>query len=152
MDVRRAFFGLMLARDALYIADDVLGKLNKAIDNTSSKIAKGDTSVDDGDRLRLEIYRDELLARVAEARRGETYATAALRFLTGVQSSFDIPDEPLRPPKHQVGHVTRYLQAAGLYRPEMAMVKAGINARQDACGEATGRNGLVIARSTQPPP
>ena len=130
MDVRRAFFGLMLARDALYIADDVLGKLNKAIDNTSGKIAKGDTSVDDGDRLRLEIYRDELLARVAEARRGETYATAALRFLTGVQSSFDIPDEPLKMPETPLGPVVRYLTAARLFRPDVNLARSGVAARR----------------------
>ena len=130
MDVRRAFFGLMLARDALYIADDVLSKLNKAIDNTSNKISKGDTSVDDGDRLRLEIYRDELLARVAEARRGETYATAALRFLTGVQSSFDIPDEPLKMPETPLGPVVRYLTAARLFRPDINLARSGVAARR----------------------
>ncbi len=130
MDVRRAFFGLMLARDALYIADDVLSKLNKAIDNTSGKISRGDTSVDDGDRLRLEIYRDELLARVAEARRGETYATAALRFLTGVQSSFDIPDEPLKMPETPLGPVVRYLTAARLFRPDVNLARSGVAARR----------------------
>ena len=60
-----------------------------------TKLAANDTSVEEADRLRLEIYRDELLARVAEAKKGETFAIAALRFFTGVQTAFDIPDEPL---------------------------------------------------------
>ena len=130
MDVRRAYFGLMLARDALYIADDVLGKLNGAIENTGKKLADGDTTVDEGDRLRLEIYRDELLARIAEARRGETYASAALRFLTGVQTSFEIPDEPLKRPETPLGPVVRYLTAARLFRPDINLARSGVVARR----------------------
>jgi outer membrane protein TolC len=129
-DVRRAFFGLMAARDAIYISDDVLDKLNKAIDNVAKKLAQNDTSVEDADRLRLEIYRDELLARVAEARKNEQFATAALRFLTGVQTAFDIPDEPLKRPATLLGPVVRYLTAARLFRPDVNLARSGVAARR----------------------
>lgn len=129
-DVRRAFFGLMLARDAIYIADDVLGKLNKGIENVTKKLEENDTSVEEADRLRLEIYRDELLARVAEARKGEVYASAALRFFTGVQTAFDIPDEPLKRPETPLGPVIRYLTAARLFRPDINLARAGVAARR----------------------
>ncbi len=129
-DVRRAFFGLMLARDALYIADDILSKLNKAIENTAKKIADNDTSVEEADKLRLEIYRDELLARVAEARKGEMFASAALRFFTGVQTAFDIPDEPLKRPETTLGPVIRYLTAARLFRPDINLARSGVAARR----------------------
>lgn len=129
-DVRRAFFGLMLARDALYIADDVLGTLDRAIKKVVDKLAAGDTSVDEADRLRLEIYRDELLARVAAARQGMTYANAALRFLTGVQTAFDIPDEPLKKPTQPLGPVVRYLTAARLFRADINQARAGVVARK----------------------
>jgi len=130
MDVRRAFFGLMLARDALYIADDVLDKLNKGISSVVKKLEAGDTSVEDADRLRLEIYRDELLSRVAEAKKGAAFANAALRFLTGVQTAFDIPDEPLKRPETQLGPVVRYLTAARLFRADVNMARAGVAARR----------------------
>ena len=129
-DVRRAYFGLMLARDALYIADDILSKLNHAIDNVANKIAASDTSVEEADRLRLEIYRDELLARVAEAKKGEAFATAALRFFTGVQTAFDIPDEPLKKPETPLGPVVRYLTAARLFRPDVNLARSGVAARR----------------------
>ena len=129
-DVRRAFFGLMFARDAMYIADDVLGRLNKFIDSVVKKIASGDKDTDEGERLRLEIYRDELLARIAEARRGEAYASAALRFLTGVQTAFDIPDEPLKRPETPLGPVVRYLTAARLFRPDINLARSGVAARR----------------------
>jgi len=130
MDVRRAYFGLMLARDALYIADDVLDKLNKGINAIVKKLEAGDTSVEEADRLRLEIYRDELLSRVAEARKGAAFANAALRFFTGVQTAFDIPDEPLKKPSAPLGPVVRYLTAARLFRADVNMARAGVAARK----------------------
>ncbi|MBX3189372.1 MAG: TolC family protein [Labilithrix sp.] len=130
MDVRRAYFGLMLARDALYISDDVLRKINRGIDNVVKKLEQGDTSVEEADRLRLEIYRDELMSRVAEAKKGETYAHAALRFLTGVQTAFDIPDEPLKKPDVVLGPIVRYLTAARLFRPDVNLARAGVAARK----------------------
>jgi outer membrane protein TolC len=130
MDVRRAFFGLMLARDMQYIARDIVDQLEKAIRGIQAKLDKGDTTVEEPDRLRLEYSRDELLARIAQAKQGETYASAALRFLTGVQTAFDIPDEPLKRPEVQVGPVVRYLTAARLFRPEVNQARAGVVARR----------------------
>ena len=130
MDVRRAYFGLMLARDVQYIAREVLEHLEKGIRGVQQKLESGDTTVEEADRLRLEYNRDELNARVAEAKKGEAFASAALRFLTGVQSLFDIPDEPLKRPDVQIGPVVRYLTAARLFRPEVNMARAGVAARK----------------------
>lgn len=158
MDVRRAFFGLMAARDGLYIAEDVRQRLDKAITNTAKKVADGDTSVDDSDRLRLEIQRDELLARVAEARRAEAYATAGLRFLTGVQTAFDIPDEPIKRPETPLGPVTRYLTAARLFRPDTNRARAGVEARRAYADFARAQFypnlalGLRFTYNVMPPP
>jgi outer membrane protein TolC len=129
-DTRRAYYGLMLARDAQYIAADVLGKLNRAINQITTKLERSDPTVEEVDKLRLEFNRDEVLARVAEAKKGEAYAHAGLRFLTGVQSNFDIPDEPLKRPDVQIGPVVRYLAAARLFRPEVNMARAGVAARK----------------------
>src|SRR5207248_1072508 len=63
MDVRRAFFGAMLARDAGYIIDDVLDRLNKGIDGIEKKLRKNDPSVEDIDLLRLQVLRDGIRAR-----------------------------------------------------------------------------------------
>lgn len=130
MDVRRAYYGLMLTRDMLYIANDVISKLDKGIEGVVKKLESGDTSVEEADRLRLEIQRDELGARILEAKRNETYAIAGLRFLTGVQTAFDIPDEPLKRPEVTLGPVVRYLTAARVFRPDINMARAGVAARR----------------------
>lgn len=130
MDVRRAYFGALFARDAGYLVDDVLDKIARAIRGIEKRLAKGDQSVEDIDRLRLSVYRDEILARAGEAKRGETYAMAALRFMTGVETNFDLPDEPLKKPEVALGPVVQYLSAARLFRPDVNMARAGVVARK----------------------
>ncbi len=98
MDVRRAFFGTMLARDDRYILKDVIEKLDDAIHGIDDKLRAGKAGTEEVDRIRLEYYRDTALARGGEPDKGERFAMAALRFYTGVQSAFDIPDEPLKRP------------------------------------------------------
>lgn len=130
MDVRRAYFGLMLSRDMQYLANEALQRLDKAIDTAAEKVARGEPGADDAAVFRLEFSRDELLSRVADAKKGEAFAFAALRFLTGVQTAFDIPDEPLSRPSTTIGPVVQYLTAARLFRPDVNMARAGVQARK----------------------
>ncbi len=129
MDVRRAYFGLKLARDARDVVQDALDRLNKAVDGVKEKIAKGDPNVTDVDRLRLEAYRQEVVAQSLQAPKGEAYAIAALRFMTGLES-IDIPDEPLKKPDRPLVAVVQYLEAARILRPDVNMARAGVVARK----------------------
>ena len=130
MDVRRAYFGLMLARDARYLVTDIGKQLDHAIDGVAEKLSKGDPTVEEIDRWRLDLYRVEVTARAGDIDKGERFAMAALRFMTGIQTDFDIPDEPLKPPTVPLTSVVRYLGAARLFRPEVNMARAGITARK----------------------
>ncbi|MEO8801526.1 MAG: TolC family protein, partial [Polyangiaceae bacterium] len=154
MDVRRAFFGLMLARDARYLAKDITGKLDKAISDFNAQAGK--PGYDEDQETRLENFRFELLARSNEIDKGEATATAALRFLTGVQTSFDIPDVPLTKPTVPLANVVSYLGAARLFRPEVNMARAGVVARKAQVDLARARLfpdiglGLGASYSTAP--
>jgi multidrug efflux system outer membrane protein len=130
MDVRRAYYGLELTRDARDVVDDAMDRLDKAINGLKDRIAKGDNSVGDVDRLRLEAFRQEFAAQALQVPKGETYALAALRFMTGVQTGFDVPDEPLKRPEQPIGAVAQYLEAARLLRPDISMARAGVVARE----------------------
>ena len=129
-DVRRAYYGLLLTRDAKYIVDDSISRLKKGIDGLKEKLAKGERSVQQTDVLRLEVFYEEVIARSGEPARGAVYAMSALRFLTGVQTAFDVPDEPLKRPDRPLVDVAQYLAAARLFRPEINMARAGVIARQ----------------------
>ena len=126
VDVRKAYFGLQLARDSLLLLKDVGSQLDKGVAALQKQIDQG--KGDPIDLLKLQTYAAELDVRQSEAERYVRVALAGLRFYTGVPD-LDIPDTPLRPPKHEIGHVTRYLSAAELYRPEVAMARHGIAAR-----------------------
>ena len=130
LDVRRAYYGLLVARDAKYLAGEIVSELDKAIRGVIEKIAKDDKGVTEVDKLRLEVLKEEILSRVGDATRGETVATSALRFLTGVETGFDVPDEPIKPPTTPLAPVVRYLAAARVMRPEVNMARAGVAARK----------------------
>lgn len=125
-EARRAYYGLQLARDALLLLKDAHNDIQKAINKLTEQVESEEG--DPIDLLKLQTYASEIDVREAEAQRYVNAALAGLRFYTGV-ANLDIPDDPLIPPKHQLGHVTRYLTAAKLYRPEVAMADAGVRAR-----------------------
>jgi outer membrane protein TolC len=50
--------------------------------------------------------------------------------MTGVQTSFDIPDEPMKLPEHPLVGVTQYLAAARIFRADVNMARAGVVARK----------------------
>jgi len=130
LDVRRAFFGLEAARDAKYVAGEALDRLGHAITAIKEKVAKGDTKVGDADRLRLEAFRQDIFAQSLQAPKAEAYALGALRFMTGVETSFDIVDEPLKRPERPLVAIVQYLEAARVLRPDVNMARAGVVARR----------------------
>jgi outer membrane protein TolC len=126
VDVRKAYFGLQLARDSKLLLADVQDSIAKAESSLKKQMDKDEG--DPVDMLRIQTYGAELDVRASEADRYVDVALAGLRFYTGV-ADLDIPEGPLKPPKHQLGHITRYLTAASLHRPEVAMARAGVAAR-----------------------
>jgi len=128
MDVRKAYFGLQLARDSLALLSEATDKLDKAIEHLDREIKAG--NADEIDSLKLRTFRYELDGRKAEARRYEAIALSSLKFLTGEGDGFDIPADPSRVAKRQLGPVAQYLQAARVNRPEVNMLRAGLVARE----------------------
>ncbi len=130
MDVRKAWYGLQFARDAKYLVTDALQRIDKGVQGVKDKIAKGDTSVGDVDRLRLETFKQDITAQSLQAPKGESYALAALRFMTGVETGFDVVDEPLKRPDRPLVGIAQYLEAARILRPDVNMARAGVVARR----------------------
>ncbi len=125
-DVRRAYFGLMMAHDARYLLELAQNRLQGAVDK-----AEDNEDSDEADVLRMKTYLMEVKARLGEVEKYERIALAGLRFLTGVESPapFEVPDEPIRPPKKPLVDLLVYLKAAQIHRPELRQAKAGLEAR-----------------------
>ncbi len=130
LDVRKAWFGLQFARDAKYLVDDALGRIDKGVQGIRDKVAKGDPNVGDVDRLRLETFRQDIASQALQAPKGEAYALAALRFLTGVETGFDVTDAPLHRPDRPLVAIAQYLEAARILRPDVNMARSGVVARR----------------------
>lgn len=133
LDVRKAYFGLQLARDSQILLKDARDSIDKAL-----KKLEAEAETEEGDPidlLKLQTYSSELSVRESEAARFVKVALSGLRFYTGV-ADLEIPDAPIKPPKHKLGDVSRYLTAARVYRPEIAMARAGVAARTAQVGLA----------------
>jgi outer membrane protein TolC len=130
LDVRRAFFGLQLARDSKYLLAEALDRAGKAVAAMKERIARGEPNVGDPDRLRIEYFRQDVTLQSLQANKGEAYALATLRFYTGTQAGFDVVDEPLKRPDRPLAPVAEYLEAARVLRPDVNMARAGIVARR----------------------
>ncbi len=127
LDVRKAYFGLQLARDAQALLRDAQSKIDDA-----TKKQQKDVDEEDGDPidvLRLQTVQAEIEARLSEAEKYERVARAGLRFYTGVPD-LEVRDGPLQIARHRLGHLSKYLGAARVHRPEVLMARAGIAARQ----------------------
>jgi outer membrane protein TolC len=127
LDVRRAYFALQLARDAKLLLDDAKGTLGKAEKHLQEKVDKDEA--DPIDLLKLQTFAAEIDVRTAEADKFVSVALAGLRFYTGVDD-LDIPDDPLAPPRHELGPIENYEDVAEKARPELQEAKAGLAARE----------------------
>jgi outer membrane protein TolC len=128
LTVRRAYYGVQLARDGLVIVRDAMTRIDKYLGRLEARVNEGEG--DDIELLKLKMYRAELDARESEAVKQESIALSGLKFLTGYEGALDVPDHPIRLIPHHLGPLAHYLSAARLYRPEVNMARAGILARE----------------------
>jgi outer membrane protein TolC len=128
LSVRRAYYGVQLARDALTLLHEASGRIDTYLGRLQKKVDSGDG--DEVELLKLKMYRAELEARESEATRQQAIALSGLRFLTGGGADVDVSDTPLQRSSHRLAPLARYLSAARLYRPEVNMARAGVLARE----------------------
>lgn len=128
LSVRRAFYGVLLARDALALIGEALGLIDKYLGRLEERVEEGDG--DEIELLKLKMHREELIARQSEASKQASIGLGGLRFLTGVVTGLDVPNRPLERLSHHLAPLSRYLSAARVYRPEINMARAGVLARQ----------------------
>jgi outer membrane protein TolC len=139
MDVRKAYFGLQLARDSLNLLKEARSKIADAISSMEKKLAEDDEDVDIDSLTRLKLAKIDIESRWQTALRYEAAALSGLRFLTGVGSSYDILDRPLEEPKHRLQPMRTYLEAARSNRPEIHKARAGMDARRAQVALARAR-------------
>ena len=131
-NVRKAFFGLQSARDALYLIERSEGYLRTAREQLARAREQDGGTTNANDEDQLEMTAEELNVQRANATEAERVARRALGFLTGVGDAVDVPDAPLCPYRVDLGPLSRHLLRARLDRPEVDMLAAGVAARRAA--------------------
>ncbi|HEY6838387.1 MAG TPA: TolC family protein [Geobacteraceae bacterium] len=132
LKVHEYYYGVVLAREMnnllLYIADtlkDARVKAQKLFDEGSPNVVLEDL-------YKLDSYRGEVAAYLAEAGKGERLALAALQTRVGLAAGtpFDIAARELEYEEEKVPDVGTFVVSARLKRPEFRQIKEGLKARE----------------------
>lgn len=121
LNVRRAYWGIKLAREILDTFDEGTSYLDEAQKRIEDNLAKGTGESTQTDRLRFRTVRAEIDARRLETEKLAGDARAGLRALlgSGAPAELEIDAEPLLPleiPERKLAH---YQEEARKHRPEL---------------------------------
>jgi outer membrane protein, multidrug efflux system len=134
LNVRKAYFGLKLAREVLDTLDQGAGYIEEAQKKIDKDLSKGTGSSTVTDRLRLRTVHADLDARVLETKRLQTLARDSLRVLVGNQAQgdgeMDVDEDPFEAPEVVTRPVTYYEDLARANRPEVKLLQSAVKAKQ----------------------
>jgi len=133
-DVRRAYFGLKLARELQFEIDEGWKYLRKAQKRINRQLAADSDEADTVDKYRLELLIIEVKDQVLQLKRAERLALAALRALIGRRApkNLEVDETPLTRVQTQVKSLQHYLSLARSSRPELQLLGVAIRASKAA--------------------
>lgn len=132
LDVRRAYYGYLAARDTRRMLEDVLSKVNGAIDRV-----EGDLKNDNGQSRQSDLY--ELQAKLGllkkylgQAQAVEAVSLNGLKVLTGIGlgGRLEVSEGGLQPEPLPTASLADYQVRAASARPELSQLDAGLRARR----------------------
>jgi outer membrane protein TolC len=132
LNVRKAYWGLKLARELRSMLEEGEGYLDGAQKKIDKQLADGSGNATVSDRLRLRTVRTEIEVRHLEAKRLEEVARSGLRALLNLDSAedLDVDDddfEALAVPTHPLAY---YEEQARLSRPEVRTLDYAVKAKR----------------------
>jgi outer membrane protein TolC len=130
-NVRRAYWGMKLARDVLDMLDTGSGYVDDGQKQLDKELEKGTGSATVTDKLRMRTVRAEVDARILEAKRGQALARDGLRVLLGPQApdDIDVDDDDFVPVDVKEHPVTYYEDLARYNRPEARLLDYAVKAK-----------------------
>jgi outer membrane protein len=130
-NVRRAYWGMKLARDVLDMLDTGSGYVDDGQKKLEKDLDAGTGNATVTDKLRIRTVRAEVDARILEAKRGQGLARDGLRVLLGLPSSddIDVDDDDFAPLEIAEHPVTYYEDLARYNRPESRLLDYAVKAK-----------------------
>lgn len=132
MDVKRAYYGYLTARDSRRLLEDVQRRLDSAVDRVSYNLKDDNGESKQSDLYALQAARGMLGKYLSQAKAIEKISLDGLKVLTGVGMDADlqVADDSLTPVALPKDSLAELQSRALLDRPEMAQLEAGMRARR----------------------
>lgn len=131
LDVVRAYYGYLTARDSRFLLEDTRKRLAAALELVEEWLDEDTGTVSQSDRYALESGLGLIDNFLAEASGLETIAMAGLKVLTGIGSdTIKLKDKRLNPVPLPDASLEDWTQLALENRPEFKQVESGLAARR----------------------
>jgi len=132
IDVSRAYYGYLTARDTRYLFYDVVKRLDKAISLVRKWLDSGSGDVRQSDLYALQAGSSLIGNYLSQAQGVEAIALAGLRMLVGIDANEDIElaDDHIRPLPMPEQSLEELQQMALMQRAEVNQLHSGLKARR----------------------
>jgi len=132
LDVSRAYYGYLTARDTRRMLEDVLSKVNGAISRVEKELKEDSGESRQSDLYELQAKLGLLNKYLAQAQSVETVSLNGLKVLAGVglEGKLAVSDESLQPVALPTTSLADYQGKAVSARPELSQLEAGLRARR----------------------
>ena len=132
LDVVRAYYGYLAARDSRYLLEDTLKRLNSALELVSGWLEDDEGKAKLADKFALEAGVGLVNRYLADARGLEEIALEGLKLLTGIDRSeeIELEDRRLRAVALPSETLDEWIELALAQRVEFKQVEAGLAARR----------------------
>lgn len=132
LDVNRAYYGYLAARDTRYLFEDVIARLDKAIDLVEKWLKTGNNGIRQSDLYALQSGKALINKFLSQAIAVENIALDGLKVLTnvGMDGDLEVADrhiKPIDPPSMSLKELSN---EALINRPEIKQLEAGLDARR----------------------
>lgn len=132
LDVSRAYYGYLTARDTRLMLEDVLSKVDDSLEQVDKWLKADNGQAKQSDLYELQAKQGLLRKYLAQAQAVETVSLNGLKVLTGVGlgGKLEVADQGLKPVALPVTSLADYQDKAVAGRPELAQLEAGLQARR----------------------
>lgn len=132
MDVKRAYYGYLAARDSRLLLEDVVRRIDKAIALVEKWLNEGEGEVKQTDLYALQAGRALVAKYRAQAEALEQVALSGLKVVTGVglDQLLEVSDERLSAVALPASGLPELQKLALEQRPEMKQLESGLRARR----------------------
>jgi outer membrane protein len=131
LEVRRAYYGWLLAGTSVEILEDGESKLKEAEKKLLKMLDELNEDVTDRDLFKLRYYSAQVKSMLIQARSGRKVVLEALRFLTGIEGlgkEKKLKEIDLKAPAGALSSQDDYLSKAKKLRPELQQLHAAVDA------------------------